>query len=109
MARLTDLEKETIICFSEGSRKATIFTYNLKWQKQLGEVLGLKPIMTNHFGGKEYEIDKKRIVLPRKPKTLTAAQRKEIGSRLHPKKVAKTRPAVPRVTTVKKVKTTKKK
>ena len=82
MSRLTDFERETIITFSEGSKKAVIFTYNASWIKQLGEVLGLKPIMSNHFGGKEYEIDKSRIKMPTAKKKISAKRRAALTKNL---------------------------
>jgi hypothetical protein len=37
------------------------------WQRHLEKKLGLKPVMDNGFGGKEYKIEKKRIRPPRAP------------------------------------------
>lgn len=63
--KLSADEKETLISFDETGAPACIFTYNKAWQKHLEQKLGLKPIMDNGFGGKEYELDKKRIKPPR--------------------------------------------
>ena len=77
--KLTAFERETIILFNEGSDTATIFTYNRKWQNHLEKKLGLIP-MENGYGGKEYEIKKALIKLPRakknvSPKMLQALKR----------------------------------
>jgi hypothetical protein len=70
--RLSRYERETIINFNEGEDIASIFTYNKSWQRHLESKLGLKPIMDNGFGGKEYQISKKRIPMPRLQKRLSA-------------------------------------
>jgi len=75
-------ERETIITFDDSKDPAHIFTYNKAWQKHLEKNLGLKPTMTNRFGGREYDIDKSRIKMPRAPKKLSAEQRENIGRRL---------------------------
>jgi hypothetical protein len=62
--RLSGYEKETIVTFNEAEDAAQIFTYNSKWQKHLEHKLRLKPLMDNGFGGKEYEVSKKRIRPP---------------------------------------------
>ena len=82
MSKLTNkYEKETIINFNEGEPLASIFTYSKVWQKHLEKKLGLKPILNNGFGGKEYEIDKKRIRPPFAPKKLSAKARKSLKER----------------------------
>ena len=70
--RLTSYEQETIINFNKAEDIAYIFTYEKSWQKHLEDRLGLKPVMDNGFGGKEYIIDKKRIPMPRAPRKLSA-------------------------------------
>ena len=35
MARLTKIEKETIVLFNEGEDKANIYTHNAVWKKRL--------------------------------------------------------------------------
>jgi hypothetical protein len=69
---LTSYEQETIINFNKAEDIAHIFTYEKTWQKHLEGRLGLKPVMDNGFGGKEYRIDKKRIPIPRVPRKLSA-------------------------------------
>ena len=66
MDKLIRAERETIIRFDEEDDEATIFTYLKSWQNHLEKKLGLKPIMDNGFGGKEYKIDKSRIRPPHK-------------------------------------------
>jgi len=68
--KLSNLELETIITFNREEKTACIFTYEKTWQKHLEDKLGLKPLYDNGFGGKEYEINKKRIKMPRAPMRL---------------------------------------
>jgi hypothetical protein len=82
MGRLTRQEMETIICFNEQEDTASIFTYNKAWQRHLEGKLSLKPIMDNRFGGKEYELSKKRIKPPRAPKKLSAEVREKLSENL---------------------------
>jgi hypothetical protein len=70
--KLTSYEQETIINFNKAEDVAYIFTYEKRWQKHLEGRLGLKPVMDNGFGGREYRIDKKRIPMPRAPRKLSA-------------------------------------
>jgi hypothetical protein len=78
---LTSYEKETIINFNKGEDTAYIFTYEEMWQKQLEGKLGLKPVMDNGFGGKEYELPKSRIKPPKAPRKLSAATRRRLAER----------------------------
>jgi hypothetical protein len=80
---LSSYEQETIISFNKEEKIAYIWTYEVKWQKHLEGKLGLKPTLDNGKGGKGYEIDKKRIKMPRAPKKISPEQRKAIGERLH--------------------------
>ena len=70
--KLTSYEQETIINFNKEEKIAYIFTYEKSWQKHLEGRLGLKLVMDNGFGGKEYRIAKKRIPMPRAPRKLSA-------------------------------------
>ena len=79
---IADIEKETIIIWSEAEPMADYFTYNKTIQKHFKQVLGIKPYRDNGYGGEFYHIEKKRIPLPRKPKQLTPEQRKRMGDRL---------------------------
>jgi len=81
-SNLSNYEKETIINFNEGEPMASIFTHNKVWQKHLEKRLGLKPVMDNGYGGKEYEISKKRIKPPRAPLMLSAKARAKLSKRM---------------------------
>ena len=80
--KLSNYEKETIINFNEGEDMANIFTYNKSWQQHLEKKLGLKPTMDNGWGGKEYEIPKKRIKPPRAPVKLSDEARAKLTKRM---------------------------
>ena len=83
MARtLTNYEQETIINFNKAEDIAHIFTYEKTWQKHLEGKLGLKPVKDNGFGGKEYELPKSRIKLPRAPRKLSASAKRNLAERL---------------------------
>ena len=79
---LTRYEQETTINFNKEEDVAYIFTYEERWQNHLENRLGLKSTMDNGFGGKEYQIAKRRIPLPRVPRNLTAEQRHKLGEQL---------------------------
>ncbi len=96
MARtLTNYEQETIINFNKAEDVAYIFTYEKTWQKRLEKKLGLKPLYDNGFGGREYEIDKKRIKPPRVPRKLSASAKKKLVERLHGNRVLSAQNLVP--------------
>lgn len=85
--KLSNYEKETIINFNEAEEMASIFTYNKAWQRHLEKRLGLKPFMDNGYGGKEYEISKKRIKPPRALRKLSPEARAKLRERI--KKISK--------------------
>jgi hypothetical protein len=93
--RLSAYEHETIILFNKAEDTATIFTYEKTWQKHLEGKLGLKPIMDNGFGGKEYQIDKRRIPMPRAPRKLSDSARNKLAERLHRNRVLSAQNLVP--------------
>ena len=96
MARkLTNYEQETIINFNKGEDVAYIFTYEKTWQKHLEKKLGIKPLYDNGFGGREYEIDKKRIRPPRAPRRLSDSAKKKLTERLHGNRVLSAQNLVP--------------
>ena len=96
MARkLTNYEQETIINFNKEEKIAYIFTYEKSWQKHLESKLGLKPVMNNGFGGKEYELPKSRIKPPRAPRRLSNSAKKELAERLHRDRVLSAQTLVP--------------
>jgi len=80
--RLSSYEQETIINFNKAEDVAHIFTYEKSWQQHLEKNLGLKPTLDNGFGGRGYEIDKKRIRPPRAPVRLSAEARAKLAHRL---------------------------
>lgn len=80
--KLSNYERETIINFNEGDSMASIFTYNKTWQKHLEKRLGLESTMDNGFGGKGYQIPKKRIRPPRAPVKLSAEAKAKLTKRL---------------------------
>ena len=83
MAKLSRRQKETVIVFNDLDSKATIFTYNRKWQDRLNKY-GIKPTETNAQGGVTFELPKKSIRMPviRKARVLTVEQKKIIRERL---------------------------
>ena len=96
MARkLTSYEQETIINFNKAEDIAYIFTYEKTWQKHLEGKLGLKPVMDNGSGGKEYEIPKTRIKPPRAPRKLSDSAKKRLAERLHGNRVLSVQNLVP--------------
>ena len=104
--RLSNYEQETIINFNKDEAIAHIFTYEKTWQQHLEKKLGLKPTMDNGIGGKEYEIDKKRIRPPRAPVRLSDEARVKLTKRM--KDISKKR-SLRSKTTVAAVKSDKKK
>ena len=79
---LSAYERETIISFNRAEDIAHIFTYEKTWQKHLERRLGLKPVMDNGYGGKDYEIEKKRIRPPRAPVKLSPEARAKLIKRM---------------------------
>ena len=79
---LSSYEQETIINFNKEEKVARIFTYEKTWQRHLEKKFGLKPIMDNGFGGKEYIISKDRISMPRAKKVLTEEYKKKLTASL---------------------------
>jgi len=75
-------EQETVINFDKAEDTAYIFTYEKTWQKHLEVRLGLKPVMDNGFGGREYAIEKKRIRPPRAPVRLSVEARAKLAKRM---------------------------
>ena len=80
--RLSFIEQETLICFNRAEDMAYVFTYSKAWQEHLEGKLGLKPVRINSKGGRDYEIDKRRIRMPQAPRKLSAEQKAKMVSRL---------------------------
>ena len=93
--KLTNYEQETIINFNKAEDIACIFTYEKTWQKHLEGRLGLKPVMDNGFGGKEYVLPKTRIKPPRAPRRLSDSAKKKLAERLHRNRVLSAQNLVP--------------
>lgn len=74
-------ERETIILFDQKNKMGSVFTYNKRWQTHLEKKLGLKPLTKNGCGGREYEIDKKRIPLPQAPRKISAETKRMLSER----------------------------
>jgi len=82
MRKLSASEQESIINWNKEEKTARIFTYEKTWQQHLEKKLGLKPLYDNGFGGREYEIDKKRIPKPRAPKKFSAETKQKMAKRM---------------------------
>ena len=80
--RLTAAEKQTIIDFDQTSEPAVIFTYDKGWQRRLAKLPGVTMTLDNGYGGKQYEIDKKRIRPPRAPRKISAETKKRLANGL---------------------------
>jgi len=93
--RLTSYELETIINFNKAEDIAYIFTYEKTWQKHLEKKLGIGPTLDNGYGGKGYELPKKRIKLLRAPRKLSDSAKKKLVERLHRDRVLSTQNLVP--------------
>ena len=89
--RLTSYEQETIINFNKEEKIAYIFTYEKTWQQHIENKLGLKPVMDNGYGGKEYEISKKRIKPPRAPIKLSPERRARLAEGMRQKSILSAR------------------
>ena len=92
---LSSDEQETIITFNKAEDTAHIFTYEKTWQKHLEGKPGLKPVMDNGFGGREYELPKSRIKPPRAPGRLSDPAKKKLAERLHGNRVLSAQNPVP--------------
>ena len=79
---LSAYEQETIINFNKEESIAYIFTYEKTWQKHLEQRLGLKPVMNNGFGGKEYQLPKGLIPMPRAKRQYSEQTKKKMAGRL---------------------------
>lgn len=75
---LANYERETIINFNEAEDMASIYTHSRKWMRYIENELGIKP--TRHFGpAREYEIPKKWLRLPQKPRAASPAQKAHLA------------------------------
>lgn len=83
--KLTKYEQETIYNFNRGDDMAYIFTYDKGLQKHLEEKLGLKPIMVNSKGGKDYLVDKKMISKPQRKRRVLEKDKNKLVERFNRK------------------------
>ena len=79
---LSAYEQETIVNFNKKESIAYIFTYEKTWQKHLEQRLGLKPVMNNGYGGKEYQLPKGLIPMPRAKRQYSEQTKKKMAARL---------------------------
>lgn len=79
---LSAYEQETIINFNKEESISHIFTYEKTWQKHLEQRLGLKPVMDNGYGGKEYQLPKGLIPMPRAKRQYSEETKKKMADRL---------------------------
>lgn len=81
-------EQETVITFTEAGKTATVYTYNARWKRRLTEIAEAapgvcRPGKADGLGGETFEIDKRLLPLPKKPrKRLTDDQRAAAAARL---------------------------
>ncbi len=80
-------EQETIINWNRGESEASLFTYDKLIQRHMEGKLGLKAIMSNSFGGKEYHFDKSRVRLPQPKKRISEETKRAMAARLKQGKV----------------------
>jgi hypothetical protein len=80
---LSAYEQETITSFNKADDIAHIFTYERTWQKHPKGKAGMKRVMDNGFGGREYELPKSRTKPPRAPRRLSDSAKKKVAKRLH--------------------------
>ena len=79
---LSAYEQETIINFNKEESIAYVFTYEKTWQRHLERRLGLKPTMNNGHGGKEYQLPKSSIPMPRAKRRYSEQTKKKMAARL---------------------------
>lgn len=80
---LTNLEKETIICFNEAEPTAEVFTYNGRMLRDLAKLAEERPadvqhILDNGTGGMTYRVPKKWVKI-RASRILSDAQRDSLN------------------------------
>lgn len=84
--KLTRAEQETVVNFNEEEDRATVYTYNGRFKKNLRELSGKMPqdcqlTREDKYGGVTYSIPKGWVkIVP--PRILTDAQKAEMARRL---------------------------
>ena len=79
---LTNAELETVITFDKESDIASIYTFEETWQKHIEERFGIKPVETNQYGGKTYELPKDRIKMPHPKQKVSEETRRKRSAHL---------------------------
>ena len=79
---LSAYEQETIINFNKEESIAYIFTYEKTWQRHLERRLGLKPTMDNGHCGREYQLPKGLIPMPRAKRRYSEQTKRKMAARL---------------------------
>jgi len=72
-------EQETIIIFNEADSTANVYTHSKKWIKHIESGLGVRAWRVQGQA-RDYEIPKKWLRLPKKPREATPAQKKHLES-----------------------------
>lgn len=84
--KLTNQERETIICFNEADKTAEVFTYNGRMLRDLDKLSSERPDEVQHKkdngdGGHTYIVPKKWIKV-RASRILTEEQKKQAADRM---------------------------
>lgn len=84
---LTNMERETVICFNEAEPTAEVFTNNGRMLRDLSKLVQERPddaqhISDNGTGGSLYRVPKKWGKI-RASRILTEEQKKAVADRLH--------------------------
>lgn len=85
---MKSIEKETKITFNEKETTATIRTYSRKWKNRLNALCEAEPESyklveeEDKNGGATYFVDKKRLPLPHKKRTVSEEQKQAARDRL---------------------------
>ena len=84
--QLTNQERETIICFNEADKTATVFTYNGRMLRDLDKLAAERPddcqhVKDNGTGGHTYTVPKKWVKV-RASRILTDDQKAAYAERM---------------------------
>ena len=71
-------ERETIINFNEAEDMASVYTHSHKWIEHIEKKLSIKPFRRLE-PAREYEIPKKWLRLPQKPRTASPTQKDHLS------------------------------
>jgi len=87
--RLTKYQQETFYHYNQEESIVYIEAMDPALIRHMEKKLGLKPITIDGWGGKTYEIPKKWLPYPRKPRKLSPETRAKLAKRM--RKLAKER------------------